>query len=416
MKILIVEDSAACRNLLQKMLEKMRYQVVSAQDGLSAWKIFEKNDIRMVITDWTMPVMDGLALLKKIRNSVRDNYTYVILVTARNQKQDIVEALESGADDYITKPLDPGELRARVRVGERIVCLENKYKVKNDELESTLKRLKDTQVQMIQSEKLASIGQLAAGVAHEINNPIGFISSNLNTLEGYENDIRTLLTQYRQLASSLKQEGIGGKQQTEILKRLENIEALEREMDVDFVLNDIPSLIMESQEGANRIRKIIIDMKDFAHPGDRELKYADINQNLESTLNIVWNELKYKATVTKEYGKLPPVLCYPQELNQVFMNILVNAAQAIKERGEIKVSTKALDDKVEIKIADTGSGIPEENLSRIFEPFFTTKDVGKGTGLGLNVAYNIIKKHNGTIDVESTIGKGTTFIVTIPFG
>ncbi|MCK4485579.1 MAG: GHKL domain-containing protein [Desulfobacterales bacterium] len=185
-------------------------------------------------------------------------------------------------------------------------------------------------------------------------------------------------------------------------------------MDIDFVLDDIPNLMKESQEGAERIKKIVIDLKDFAHPGDQELKYADINRSLDSTLNIVWNELKYKSTVTKDYGDLPQVRCYPQQLNQVFMNLLVNAAQAIEKQGEINIMTRALDGKVEIAISDTGSGIPEENLSRIFDPFFTTKEVGKGTGLGLNVAYNIIKKHKGAIDVESEVGKGTTFTIRIP--
>ncbi|GAI89137.1 unnamed protein product, partial [marine sediment metagenome] len=173
-------------------------------------------------------------------------------------------------------------------------------------------------------------------------------------------------------------------------------------------------LIKESQEGTERIKKIVIDLKDFAHPGEQELKYANINENLDSTLNIVWNELKYKATVTKDYGELPEVRCYPQQINQVFMNILVNAAQAIEKQGEIRIATRAVDGYVEIEISDTGVGIPKQDLSKVFDPFFTTKDVGKGTGLGLNMAYNIIQKHKGTIDVESEVGKGTTFIIRIP--
>jgi signal transduction histidine kinase len=157
-----------------------------------------------------------------------------------------------------------------------------------------------------------------------------------------------------------------------------------------------------------------MDLKDFAHPGEDKLQSADINQCLESTLNVVWNELKYKTTVTKAYGDLPIMQCYPHQLNQVFMNLLVNAAQAIEKKGEITVSTRADDGHVEIEISDTGAGIPKENLSKIFDPFFTTKAVGKGTGLGLNVSYNIIKKHKGTLDVNSTVGKGTTFMIRIP--
>jgi two-component system NtrC family sensor kinase len=223
-----------------------------------------------------------------------------------------------------------------------------------------------------------------------------------------------LIKEYRQLIAELNQTGTSQANLTAIQEKLGRIAVLEKEMDLDFILEDIPSLIKESREGTERIKKIVIDLKDFAHPGEQKLQYADINKNLESTLNIVWNELKYKATVTKEYGELPQVRCYPQQLNQVFMNLLVNAAQAIEKQGEIRISTQALDGQVEIKISDSGSGIPKENLSKIFDPFFTTKEVGKGTGLGLNVAYNIIQKHNGTIDVESEVGSGTTFRIRIP--
>ena len=286
----------------------------------------------------------------------------------------------------------------------------------HDELEQTLSRLKETQAQMLQSEKMASIGQLAAGVAHEINNPTGFVSSNLETLLDYQNDISTLIKQYRRLAADLKDTMATGEYPVAISEQLERIADLEAEIDIDFVLNDTPDLVKESREGTERIKKIVLDLKDFAHPGEDKPKFADINKGLESTLNVVWNELKYKATVTKDYGDLPEVRCYPQQLNQVFVNLLVNAAQAIEKQGEIKITTGALDGKVEIKISDTGKGIPKENLSKIFDPFFTTKDIGKGTGLGLNVAYNIIKKHNGTIEVDSTVGVGTTFTIRIPTG
>ena len=194
---------------------------------------------------------------------------------------------------------------------------------------------------------------------------------------------------------------------TEIRKR-------ETEIDIDFILDDIDDLIRDCREGTERIKKIVIDLKDFAHPGEDEKKSVDINQGLESTLNVVWNELKYKADVRKDYGDIPIVEGYPQQLNQVFMNILVNAAQAIEERGEIRISTRKVNGYVEVSISDTGSGIPEENLPRIFDPFFTTKEVGKGTGLGMNVAYNIIRKHNGSIDVKSKVGEGTTFRIRIP--
>jgi len=282
------------------------------------------------------------------------------------------------------------------------------------EVEKKTKEIKETQAQLMQQEKMASIGHLAAGVAHEINNPMGFISSNLNTLEDYDKDLRSLIEQYTALVSGLKEAMATEEGRAAISERLGHISKIEKEMDIDFILEDIPNLIKESLEGAERIKKIVIDLKDFAHPAEQKLECADINRNLESTLNIVWNELKYKATVIKKYGELPEVRCYAQQLNQVFMNILVNAAQAIEKEGEIRIATRAVDGQVEIAISDTGSGIPKENLSKLFDPFFTTREVGKGTGLGLNVAYNIIQKHKGTIEVESEVGKGTTFTIRIP--
>lgn len=288
----------------------------------------------------------------------------------------------------------------------------HQVQTKNEELENTLETLKSTQAQILHSEKMASVGQLAAGVAHEINNPIGFVSSNLRTLSDYQNDINKLIEHYRQLITNLK--GTAKDLPFSIGEKINQIATLEKKIDIDFILDDIMNLVGESKDGTERIKKIVLDLKDFAHPGKDRIYAADINKGIESTLNVVWNELKYKAVVTKDYGDLPLVECYPQQLNQVFMNILVNAAQAIEKQGEIRISTRKIDGSVEIKISDTGAGIPKENLSKIFDPFFTTKEVGKGTGLGMNVAYNIIQKHNGTIDVESEIGKGTTFTITIP--
>lgn len=282
------------------------------------------------------------------------------------------------------------------------------------EVQKKVQEIKETQGRLIQQEKMASIGHLAAGVAHEINNPMGFVSSNLSTLDEYEKDIRSLVGRYRSFLSGLKETMAAEEIRRAITEGLERTIKLEEEIDIDFILEDLPNLIEESLEGAGRINKIVSDLKDFAHPGEDEQKVSDINKSLDSTLNIVWNELKYKATVTKDYGALPLVQCYPQQLNQVFMNILVNAAQAIDEKGEIKITTSSENEQVMITISDTGSGIPKESLSKIFDPFFTTKEVGKGTGLGLNVAYNIIEKHNGTIEVESRLGSGTTFSIRLP--
>ena len=273
---------------------------------------------------------------------------------------------------------------------------------------------KSIEAQLLHSEKMASIGQLAAGVAHEINNPTGFVSSNLKTLSEYIQDLSDLTKEYRRLVEKLKQNPGPDGGILAVSEQVKRISKLEEEIDLDFVLKDIVELIEESQEGAERIKKIVLDLKDFAHPGDDKPKLADINQNMDSTINVVWNELKYKADVIKDYGKLPQVKCYPQLLNQVFLNLLVNAAHSIEKRGEIQIKTRADNGYVEIIIIDTGSGIPKENLPKIFDPFFTTKKIGQGTGLGLNVVYNIIEKHRGEIDVKSDVGKGTTFTIRIP--
>ena len=296
---------------------------------------------------------------------------------------------------------------------------ERKYRLLAESLEVEVgkkaQEIEKTQVLLVQQEKMASVGLLAAGVAHEINNPMGFISSNLNTLESYEKDLRSLIDQYSALVSGLKEEAMATEEgRASISEKLGRITALGKDIDIDFILDDIPNLMKECREGCERIKKIVIDLKDFAHPGEDKLKSADINIGLDSTLNVVWNELKYKAMLTKNYGDLPMVRCYPQQLKQVFMNLLVNAAQAIEKKGAIKIATRGADGYVEIKISDTGSGIPKEHVSKIFDPFFTTKEVGEGTGLGLNVVYNIIKKHKGSIDVESEVGKGTTFTIRIP--
>lgn len=294
-----------------------------------------------------------------------------------------------------------------VQLNQQLERTLSELHAKNEALETTLSRLKETQAQMIQSEKMASIGQLAAGIAHEINNPVGFVSSNLNTLGGYIDDLKTMIAEYRSILGQAASSHVP-------LEGIDRALHQEAELGIDFILEDLPQLVRESREGLDRIRKIVIDLKDFAHPGEDTLKLADLNQNIDSTLNIVWNEIKYKAVVRKDYGDLPQVNCYPQQLNQVFMNLLVNAAQAISEKGEIHIATRTEGETVIVTISDTGCGIPPENIHRIFDPFFTTKEVGKGTGLGLHVAYNVIRKHNGTIAVESTPGKGTTFTIRLP--
>ena len=266
-------------------------------------------------------------------------------------------------------------------------------------------QLEDAQNQLLQSEKMASLGQLAAGVAHELNNPIGFVHSNLGTLEGYLHDIF-------EIADVCEQAAVNAASREDFA----SIEAKKKEKDFEFIQQDVFQLMTESKDGLNRVRKIVQDLKDFSRVGETHWLLADIHAGIDSTLNIVWNELKYKCTVVKHYGSdVPSIYCLPSQLNQVFMNLLVNAAHAIEERGEITISTERCDaDMIRIRISDTGHGIPPESQKRIFEPFFTTKPVGKGTGLGLSIAWGIVGKHHGKIEVASVMGKGTTFTITLP--
>lgn len=265
--------------------------------------------------------------------------------------------------------------------------------------------------ELMQSAKMASIGQLAAGVAHEINNPTGFVSSNLNTLKGYMEDLNGLVTAYQGLKNAVAADFSPG---TELHDLVEKIETIEGEIDLEFIRQDMGDLIHDCRQGTDRIKKIVEDLKHFAHPGQDKVQDTDINKELETTLSVVRNELKYKATVVQQLGDLPIIKANPQQLNQVFVNILVNAAQAIDQMGEIRIRTYTSDGFARIEISDNGSGIAAEHLGKIFEPFFTTKEVGKGTGLGMNIAYNIIKKHKGAIEVDSEVGVGTTFSIKLP--
>ena len=262
----------------------------------------------------------------------------------------------------------------------------------NEEMRAMNVQLQATQQQLLQSEKMASIGQLAAGVAHEINNPVGYVYSNLGTLNGY---VGELLAVVRHL------QGKGDGQAPCC--------------DVDFLAEDIPQLMSETREGLDRVKKIVQDLKDFSRI-DKSDDWEDANlvKGLESTLNIVQNEIKYKAAVVKELVPLPDVSCLPTQLNQVFMNLLVNAAQAIPHRGTITLRSGFDDAHVWVEIGDDGCGIPPEVQARIFEPFYTTKPVGKGTGLGLSVSYSIVQKHNGRIELASAPGQGTRFRVVLP--
>lgn len=250
--------------------------------------------------------------------------------------------------------------------------------------------------QLLQSEKLASIGQLAAGVAHEINNPVGYIASNMQVLAEY---CQNLIALVNELAAILPEQ---------------SRQALFAKYDFNYLKTDVPVLVKESEEGLSRVIGIISDLKDFSHIEQAEFTLADLHQGLQSTLNIVNNEIKYKAEVVKDFGQLPHIECMPAQLNQVFMNLLVNAAHAIEAKGTVTISTGTEGNWVWVAVKDTGKGIKPEQRAQIFEPFFTTKPKGQGTGLGLSLSQSIVDKHGGRIELESEVGKGSCFTVWLP--
>ncbi len=291
------------------------------------------------------------------------------------------------------------------RVKERTSDLEqaNQHlQANNVELKQLNERLESAQTQLLQSEKMASIGQLAAGVAHEINNPVGFVNSNLGTLGKYITSMFSVIDAYE--AAETKNDASSKQEVAQVKKKV----------DFPYLVEDIPSLLKESQEGLSRVTRIVQDLKDFSHVDESNWQHANLEQGIDSTLNVVANEIKYKAEVVKEYAGLQDVECMPSQLNQVFMNMLMNAAQAIDQKGTITVRTGNGGDEVWVEVEDTGKGIAPENLNRIFDPFFTTKAIGKGTGLGLSLSYGIVQKHHGRFEVKSEVGKGTTFRVWLP--
>ena len=276
-------------------------------------------------------------------------------------------------------------------------------------LRTTIQALQQAQAQLVQSEKMASLGQLAAGVAHEINNPVGYVKSNLGTFKDYVEALSRLLAAYDAVLQACEREDAAA-----VKTATAKVRTLAEQVKAGALLEDLGTLVRESIEGVGRIQQIVLNLKQFSRVDEAAQTRSNLNDGIESTLKIVWNELKYKAEVIKELGSLPDMLCYPQQLNQVWMNLLVNAAQAIPEKGTIMIRSHATDGAVVVEVEDTGQGIPPEHLEKIFDPFFTTKPVGKGTGLGLSVSYGIVQKHGGMIEVESRVGHGTLFRVRLP--
>lgn len=422
--VLIISDDANICQSLKQTVTRFGYLCDSVQSDQDIFKVLSRTRYDLLCCNTHLKASSGFEFIK----SILSHHSTIIAIMVANQfHPDLAENLfASGGFDYISVPIDSQRVQVTLKNAlnrkqdqDRLIALRAEPFEDRGQGEQKAQQmtgeLNSCQDQIINSEKMASIGQLTAGVAHEINNPVGFVASNLNTLKHYQKSLMALMIQYRRLLEDIcpvQNESTAG---AAVLNRIAKIKRLQLFFDVDYLFQDTRVLIRESVAGISRVKKIVRDLKTFAHPGQDQAKFADLHELLDATLNLVWHKLKYNITVCKEYGKLPPVKCWSSQINQVFLNIIVNAIQAISKKGTITITTDILDHEwAEICISDTGKGIADEHLARIFDPFFTTKAVGIGTGLGLHMSDSIIKKHRGTISVKSKIGHGTTFKIRLP--
>lgn len=452
--ILIVDDNPTNLEVLSDSLSQSGFQIAVAIDGESALEQVSYHKPELILLDVMMPGIDGFETCRRLKANPETFEIPVIFMTALSDAENKVKGLSLGAIDYITKPFQHEEVLARVRIHLKIQnlarTLQNQNVVLKEEIErrektenqlieanraledlnqhlevhvasrtkdlsQALEELKQTQVALIQQEKLSALGQLVAGVAHEINNPVNFIHGNISHADEYSKDLLRLVRLYQKYYPQ---------PEPEISAELETV-------DVDFLAEDLPKLMSSMEIGTDRIRDIVLSLRIFSRLDEAEVKDVDLHEGIDSTLLILGSRLKGTDTtpainVVKEYGDLPKIRCYSGQLNQVFMNIFSNAIDALEDKAEscshegwspeISVRTDIVgDDEIQVTLADNGPGIPDSLREKIFDPFFTTKPVGKGTGLGMSISYEIVvEKHHGTLTCEAAEPQGTSFIMTIP--
>lgn len=404
-RILVVDDDDLLREMFSSFLAE-NYVCRTACSSDEALAHLAVDDFALVVSDIQMPGRNGVELLRDIRTRYPD--TAVILVSGIDRPQRIRDALRLGAVDYLIKPCELEVLGFCVeRALERrdLMLTARRYRAdlerQNIELSERQAELERLQAQIVHSEKMAGLGQLAAGIAHELNNPAGFIYGNIDLIKGCLGQLELVLSIYDR--ASLPPDEAA------------ELKITKAKIGYDELLPELRSMVDDCLEGAERIRDVVQNLRLFSRIDDAECKRVDLHESIDSTLRLLSRYYgSGRIRLVRNYGKLPPVDCYAGQLNQVWTNLLVNAAQAIKGEGEVRISSSVEGEMVMIAISDTGSGIEPDKLNRIFDPFFTTKPVGEGTGLGLSISYGIIEKHGGSINVESTIGTGTTFTVSLP--
>jgi two-component system NtrC family sensor kinase len=404
-RILLVDDECSIRKLFSDWLSET-YECETAASADEALAILATRAFALVISDMMMPGRNGVELLREIRSRYPE--TVVIMISGVDRPQRVRDALRLGAFDYLIKPCELDVLTLSVeRALERrsLQRIAARYKAhlehQNIELANSKTELERLQAQLVHTEKMASLGQLSAGIAHELNNPAGFIYGNVDILRDYVTDLERLLQVYDEVSLPEPAASV--------------VTTLKTEINYEKLMGDLGSILADCREGAQRICDVVKNLRLFSRLDEAELKKIDIHEGIDSTLRLLSRYYSSgRIVLRRDFGELPLINCYAGQLNQVWMNLLGNAAQAVKDQGEVTVSTRIDGDWVSVSIRDTGDGIAEEDLSRIFDPFFTTKPVGEGTGLGLSISYGIVERHGGAITVASETGSGTTFTVKLP--
>ncbi|MEH2062579.1 MAG: response regulator [Nostoc sp.] len=409
--VLVVDDNPANLQVLSSFLDQSNFEVWAARSGEKALQRLENDHLPdLILLDVMMPGIDGFETCKQLKSNPRVQDIPVIFMTALSETADKVKGLQLGAVDYITKPFQHEEVLVRIENHLKLRNLTKALIAKNAELQQT-------QTQLIQAEKVAALGQITAGIAHEVNNPINFIAGNLNFVEKYVQEVVSLLHLY----------------QKHLPEPPEEVKTAIQKSDLNFLLDDLSKIIQSMQVGTDRVTEIVSYLNNFSRHREAGKKLANLHQGLESTLLILGHRLKRNAhrptiQLVKEYGDLPLIECFPGEINQVFMNLISNAIDAVEEKyknedfdaicqhpGVIKIKTEAIGELVILRVADNGSGIKNTGSTKIFDAFYTTKPVGKGTGLGLSIAYQIVvNNHHGKLTYHSKAGEGIEFIIELP--
>ena len=385
--VLLIEDNADMRSFIVFQLQEA-FNLIQARDGIEGVDLAVRHHPDLIISDVMMPGKDGYQVCREIKADPHTRHIPVILLTAKAELSEKISGLEYGADDYLTKPFNAQELKAKIRSLIQLRRLEREIQNRSEELERTLKMLQETQTQLVHSEKMAALGLLVAGIAHEVNNPVSFAKGSLSNLRRYLGQVRDALERQPETRHVLLQ--------------------------FNKLLQDIEQSLNIVKAGLDRTEGIVTDLKTFARKDEQHTKRVDVQDGLEATIKLIQHEMAERITLHRDYGIREAVEIIPGQINQVFMNLLQNAIHAIPGKGDIWIRSWEDADRVYIAVRDNGAGIKKDHLGRIFEPFFTTKAVGQGTGLGLSVSYRIIENHGGKIEVSSEEGKGAEFVVTLP--